>query len=210
MTGDFPNIINSNFYTIDVSFNNLVTVSDTFDKTPKLETLVLRNNQISGTLPRSLTSTNISLLDLNNNKFTGSIPKEFSKIKTLNQFYANNNELNSGINYLVWSNAIEVINNKFNETIGELFAGGLRVFLARNNTFYGHVHLYCNMPTNIIDLTNNGQLTGYISYYEDSWCNLQVLEYPKYESQGYQCSNVMINNCLVLVDGSFFDYKYCN
>ena len=107
--------------------------------------------------------------------------------------------------------AIEIDNNKFNETIEHLFTGDIRIFQARNNSFYGDVFLICDLPANIIDLTNNNNaLRGYILLHHENWCEITILEYPKYESAGHQCSNIMINYCLILVDGTFFNYKYCN
>jgi len=210
LSGNFPTIVSSNLYDIFIANNNLVGIPDTFNTTPKLDRLILNNNNILGTLPKSLVNTRIRSLDLSNNNFFGEIPEEFKGINTLMEFYANNNSLSSGINNLINVKAIEIDNNKFNETIGNLLGGGIHVFQARNNSFHGNVFLPCSLGANIIDLTNNGALKGYILYYHQNWCDITVLEYPKYESDGYMCSNIMINYCLILTDGFFFDYKYCD
>jgi len=86
LSGNFPMILSSELYNIFVSHNNLINIPDTFNNTPKLQQLILNNNNIFDTLPKSLLQTNLRLLDISNNKFFGQIPKEFSKINTLEDF----------------------------------------------------------------------------------------------------------------------------
>jgi len=209
LSGNFPTISSSNLHNIYMANNNLISIPDTFDATPNLQQLVLTNNNITGTIPRSLSNTNLNLLDISNNNFFGEIPKEFSTIKTLKEFYANNNKLTAGINNLIMAQVIEIVNNRFNETIkNRMLHGPLRILLASSNNFNGHLILQCSFGMNVIDVTNNNDLRAY--KIQEDWCDIKIIEYPKYESDGCMCSNVMLNNCLILADGSFFDYEYCD
>lgn len=210
LTGNFPWIINSSFLQIDLSDNLLVGLPDTFESTPSLELLYLKNNNISSEIPKSLSYTNITHLILDNNRFYGEIPRYFLELKSLQNFYANNNLLSSGINNLSKVKFIEVVDNKFNEIIPPDFLGYAIVFIARNNNFKGNVNIYCNMQSNIIDLTNNPNIHGKLIYYDEPWCDINIFNLPKYEIDGYECFNFMMGDCLILVDGSFLDYKFCN
>lgn len=64
-----------------------------------LVSLSIRDNKISGSLPRDIGNlVNLQYLSLANNSLTGSLPSSFSKLKNLRRLTVDNNKLIGSLN----------------------------------------------------------------------------------------------------------------
>ncbi|XP_022870633.1 probable LRR receptor-like serine/threonine-protein kinase At3g47570 [Olea europaea var. sylvestris] len=106
LSGDIPNRIFNLSYLVEISFgNNSLSVNlpiDICNNLPKLETLRISWNQISGNIPPSLGKcTNLKLLSLSYNFFTGGIPMEIGNMSKLQYLRLGMNNLTGVFKLLV-------------------------------------------------------------------------------------------------------------
>jgi Leucine-rich repeat (LRR) protein len=84
---------------LDIGYNRFTgpLPADIPERMPFLETLLMENNNISGTIPTNLGSLNLRRLHMDDNKLTGTIPTELGQPPRLQQLYLHGNQLTGPI-----------------------------------------------------------------------------------------------------------------
>uniref|UniRef100_A0ACD5XHB9 Uncharacterized protein n=1 Tax=Avena sativa TaxID=4498 RepID=A0ACD5XHB9_AVESA len=139
---------------LDLSRNNLVGPLPLDFGAPSLETLVLFDNSISGTIPSSLCKLQLlNLLDISENKLTGSIPNcsahtsttNMTSMSIINLSLRNNNLSGEFPSFLQHCQHLVFLDLSQNHFFGTLptWIGEKLPYLAflrlRSNMFYGHI-----------------------------------------------------------------------
>jgi Leucine-rich repeat (LRR) protein len=103
---------------------------------PLLEHVFLHNNEVTGTIPNTL-SPSLSILMLTNNKLSGPIPEELAKLKKLVDLRLNRNQLSGTIPpSFLEAASLQVLRLDHNQLTGPIPAGlakRLITFDASNN-----------------------------------------------------------------------------
>ncbi|XP_042033582.1 LRR receptor-like serine/threonine-protein kinase EFR [Salvia splendens] len=110
-------------------------------KCKHLDTLILYNNNLSGTISRAIGNTSmLRRLDLSYNHFTGELPKEIGTLPKLETFTVRNNSLYGSIPTSIFNistmKVFEAANNEFSGTLPSDFGNSLvileRLYLDNN------------------------------------------------------------------------------
>ncbi|KAL6614976.1 hypothetical protein ACP70R_037246 [Stipagrostis hirtigluma subsp. patula] len=153
-----------NLVSLDLSRNNLYGPLPLDFGAPKLETLFLYNNFISGTIPSSLCNLRLlELLDLSNNELSGTIPECLDNESTTNTTslsiqnlsLKNNNLSGEFPSFLQNCQKLIVLDLSHNQFFGTLQSWigeklpSLAFLQLRHNMFCGHIPMEL---TNLVDL----------------------------------------------------------
>jgi Leucine rich repeat/Leucine Rich Repeat len=145
---------------LDLGTNQLSgTLPASLSALTSLQTLDLQNNQLSGTIPASLsTLTNLQLLSLTTNQLSGTIPASLSTLTNLQSLVLNENQLSGSIP----------------ASLGALT--NLQFLFLQNNQLSGSLPASLGTLTNLQDLdVSTNQLSGTIPASLGTLTNLQLL-----------------------------------
>nr|AAB82755.1 receptor kinase-like protein [Oryza longistaminata] len=153
-----------------------------------LVSLSIRDNKISGSLPRDIGNlVNLQYLSLANNSLTGSLPSSFSKLKNLRRLTVDNNRLIGSlpltIGNLTQLTNMEVQFNAFGGTIPSTLGNLTKLFQINlgHNNFIGQIPIEIfSIPalSEILDVSHNnlegsipkeiGKLKNIVEFHADS------------------------------------------
>ncbi|XP_059066589.1 receptor like protein 26-like [Cryptomeria japonica] len=154
-----------NLEQLDLSLNSVKNIPSWIWKFPSLDKLNLSCNQLTGSLPSSLTSTAYLYLDLHNNSLQGAIPVPPAGVKVL-----------------------DLSMNQFNGSIpidiGEHLQHALFLSLSRNNLSAAIPDSVCTSSLQVLGLSNN-MLSGMIPPHLTRNCTfLRVLDLAENHLEG--------------------------
>ncbi|GAB2235590.1 hypothetical protein Droror1_Dr00026019 [Drosera rotundifolia] len=126
-----------------ITWTNVTGFPDFISKIPSLTYINLSFNNLTGTIPPSLSVLdNVNYVDLSRNKLTGPIPESFGSFKQALNFYLflSHNELSGSIPESLTKLTLQNFNVSFNKLCGQIPQGGS---LQLNNTEYEYLHNEC-------------------------------------------------------------------
>ncbi|WJX49776.1 hypothetical protein P8452_36170 [Trifolium repens] len=196
LQGKFPHSFDQllNLHNLDLSLNNLEGMFSEI-KFPKLLAYVnLTNNHITGSLPQDIAHRlpNITHLLLGNNLINNSIPKSLCEINSLYNLDLSRNKLVGNIpdcwNSTQRLNEINLSSNKLSGVIPNSFGhlSSLVWFHLNNNSFYGEFPPFLkNLKQLLILDIGENQMSGTIpSWIGDIFSIMQIMRLSKNKFQG--------------------------
>jgi hypothetical protein len=136
-----------------------------FEFLPNLRVLVLKQNQLDGTLEPFMSLSNLEELDLSQNSYSGSIPETISNLSNLKLLNVSDNQLDgsipSSIGEITSLEKLYIFSNEITGSIPETFANlvNINVFHAVGNYLTGNVT--ADMFNFVLD--SNGESTLWLS-----------------------------------------------
>eukprot|EP00002_Diphylleia_rotans_P010516 TRINITY_DN2099_c0_g1_i2.p1 TRINITY_DN2099_c0_g1~~TRINITY_DN2099_c0_g1_i2.p1 ORF type:complete len:731 (+),score=104.79 TRINITY_DN2099_c0_g1_i2:618-2810(+) len=123
--------------------NNLTGTLPEFD-IPRLLTVDLNSNRISGTIPYSLGGAQMKFMDLSKNQLNGSLPRSFENFASVEFMYLSNNRLEGTIPAGFWNLPklflVDLSHNRFCEE--------LTPFISPTHDDYTYYYRYLNLEGN--------------------------------------------------------------
>ncbi|GLJ42015.1 hypothetical protein SUGI_0869930 [Cryptomeria japonica] len=150
---------------LDLSLNSVKNIPSWIWKLPNLDKLNLSCNQLTGSLPSSLTSTAFLYLDLHNNSLQGALPVPPAGVKVLDL-------------------SMNQFNGSIPTDIGEHLQHALFFSLSRNNLSAAIPDSVCTSSLQVLGLSNN-MLSGMIPPHLTRNCSfLRVLDLAENHLEG--------------------------